>query len=336
MDNSQVISFPFLCTIFRPHFQCEVHWRAQPKKKVLELSGDKYSDQRGHPEVAAMGMSEPLLPRFATSNNDLGVALWLCPRKDLEIHDKLDTLMGSLITLFPGQPPVFEPHITITSNIKLDLTNPDQVRDDVDRILSASSAAISTIASSDTPLVSLRRLDLLRSFFKKLFFHVERSTALVSFSQIIRELFVILPSLVEEQNIKLNPHLYTQASDGTMKPKKSTRKLRSSESISKSKSKTIFDDIDMSQLESQALEIAGQWAANYEPHLSLVYSDVNHIDKALWRTVKTRVSDYLDIADCDTDVGVGNDLTWHGGVLKLVLCEGDVSDWVALGSVDIH
>lgn len=282
-----------------------------------------------------MGTSDPLLPHYSTSNTDLGVALWLCPRKDLEIYDKLTTLMGSLITLFPGQPPIFEPHITITSSIKLDLTNSDRVRDDVDRILSASCAAISTIASNDTPLVSLRRLDLLRAYFKKLYFHVERNTALVSFSQIIRELFVILPSLIEEENIRLNPHLYTVGSDGIMKvkSKRSNRKLRSSDS-SLSKSGDI--DIDMPVIESRALGIAAEWATNYQPHLSLVYSDVNHIDKALWRTVKTRIADYLDMVDCDTDEGMGNQLGWHGGVLKLVLCEGDVSEWVTLGSVDIH
>ena len=37
-----------------------------------------------------------------------------------------------------------------------------------------------------------------------------------------------------------------------------------------------------------------------------------------------------------TNTGYRLGYWWEFGVLKLVLCEGDVNDWVVLGSVDIH
>ena len=37
-----------------------------------------------------------------------------------------------------------------------------------------------------------------------------------------------------------------------------------------------------------------------------------------------------------TNTDIDWDIEWEFGVLKLVLCEGDVNDWVVLGSVDIH
>lgn len=55
------------------------------------------------------------------------------------------TLMSSLNTLFPGQPPKFEPHITISSNIDVDLDHPDKTKSDVYRILSASLVAIDSL-----------------------------------------------------------------------------------------------------------------------------------------------------------------------------------------------
>ncbi|ODV80106.1 2, 3 cyclic phosphodiesterase [Suhomyces tanzawaensis NRRL Y-17324] len=258
----------------------------------------------------------------------LGVALWLCPKKNTQLYDKLGTLMSSLNTLFPGQPPRFEPHITITTNIQIDLEHPDQARDDVDRILSASAVALNSLPKNHSNLVTLGKIDSQRKFFKKLYFHVARDPNLVSFARIIRELFVILPSDIEQENIKQNPHLYTKDSHGNTIKRRKLKKHR--------------DDPEPKQFDTSSIQLnathkAAEWSSNeYDPHLSLVYSDIHPIDNALWRTIKTRVQDYLNIDNCDSEYLVDNGLGWDGGVLKLVLCEGDVNDWITLGSVDVH
>lgn len=260
------------------------------------------------------------------------MALWLCPREGSAAHDKLSTLMTSLGTLFPGLPPLFEPHVTITSNISVDLQNPQQTRDDVDRILSASAAALNSLPNHETCLVSLLDLALLRSYFKKLYFDVERNANLVSLSQIIHELFVILPGLVELENLKVNPHLFSKCSDGSLKQRKrGHRTLKHIDSL-----KIETKQLDLEELQRQASVEATQWAKEYRPHLSLIYSEINHIDMAMMRTIRTRVSDYLDISDFDCTQISNEPFGWDRGVLKLVLCEGNVKDWVVLASVDIQ
>ncbi|EGW34117.1 2',3'-cyclic-nucleotide 3'-phosphodiesterase [Spathaspora passalidarum NRRL Y-27907] len=243
--------------------------------------------------------------------------------------------MGSLNTLFPGQPPRFEPHITITTNIMIDLDDPNKTRDDVDRILSASAVALSSLPKNHDKLVRLGRVNSQRKFFKKLYFQVDSDPNLVSFARIIRELFVILPHDIEEENIKQNPQLYTKDSNGNTVKRKLSKKRTKSQSPPAQEAKQF----DTSGLQYLAAQKAADWSLNeFDPHLSLVYSNIHPIDNALWRTIKTRISDYLDIDNVDSDSfnsGVSG-LGWDGGVLKLVLCEGDVNDWIVLGSVDVH
>lgn len=232
--------------------------------------------------------------------------------------------MSSLSTLFPGQPPKFEPHITISSNISINLESP---HDDVDRVLSAGVAAFESLPKNHANMVTLGRVNSQRKFFKKLYFQASKNPNLVSFSRIIRELFVILPSKIELENQKQNPHLYTKDSHGTLK-RKSSKKDKVTEPIKQ---------LDLEPLSRQAAEEASEWSLKeFDPHLSLVYSDIYPIDNALWRSIKTRIQDHLNIDDCDSEDLEFNGLSWDGGVLKLVLTEGDVNDWVVLGSVEVH
>lgn len=55
----------------------------------------------------------------------------------------------------------------------------------------------------------------------------------------------------------------------------------------------------------------------------------------MWLTIKTRISDYLGIEDVDAGNLHNHGLGWDSGVFKLVLCEGEVQDWIVLGSVDV-
>lgn len=249
------------------------------------------------------------------------VSLWLCPRQNTQLHEKLITLMSSLNTLFPGQPPKFEPHVTITSNVAINLDEPDKTRDDVDKVLGACVAALKALPKGGENLITLGKVDSQRKYFKKLYFEAYRDPSLVLFAQIIRELFVIIPQEVEKETQKRNPKLYTTSPDGAVTRKKSKLKHTAEE-----------EPIDDAEIRRKAPKMAAEWAATeFHPHLSLVYSEFHPISNAMWRTIRTRIQDYLDVEDVDN-----SGLSWDGGVLKLILCEGDVADWVVLGSVDIH
>ena len=89
----------------------------------------------------------------------------------------------------------------------------------------------------------------------------------------------------------------------------------------------------------------------FHPHLSLLYSDVEPISKAYIRIIKQRVQDTLDITLNDINDNLDtkhNDtqITWNintkskigwniPGTFKIVKCEGPVSEWEVLGSVDV-
>ena len=260
----------------------------------------------------------------------LGVTLWLCPKKGTPLYDKLTTLNSSLNTLFPGQAPRFEPHVTITTNIDIDLEDKEKTREEVDKILSASAVALRSLPQNHEKLVTLGKLNSQRYRFKKLYLEVDRDPNLVSFARIIRELFVALPQCKEKQNQQLNPQLYTVDSHGVAVKRSLSKKLKRNSSETSS-----LKPIDLQLAQQEAAEMAAQWSVEeFQPHVSLVYSSLHPIDNALWRTIKTRIQDFLNIPSCDKlrDHGFG----WDGGVLKLVYCEGDVGDWVVLGSVDIH
>lgn len=237
--------------------------------------------------------------------------------------------MGSLNTVFPGLPPRFEPHITISTNIAVNLENP---KDDVDRILSQCSAALSMLpkAANHDHWIRLGRVNSQRKFFQKLYFQVLEEPTLISFARIVRELFVVLPAKVEAEHKEKNPHMYHKDHDGNPVRRRLLTKSRSGPAREV--------EVDMAKIQRELAQEAASWAqGEYNPHLSLVYSDLHPIDNALWHTIRLRILDYLGIDNCDLDSWnvSGNGISWEGGVLKLVLCEGDVKDWVVLGSVDV-
>lgn len=241
--------------------------------------------------------------------------------------------MDSLATVFPDQPPKFEPHITISTNIAVDM---DNAKDEVNRILSACSIALHSlpVESVHHDWIKLGKVTSQRLYFKKLYFLVLADSTLLLFSRIVREQFVCLPNRIALAEQVASPELFHKNSNGVVVRKKSKGRLRKS-----SNAEAPPANIDLQKIRSELAQEAAQWAAQeFEPHLSLVYSKLHPIDNALWRTIRTRVSDYLSIEDCDLDHWniEGNGYSWEGGVLKLMLCEGDVSQWLVLGSVDLH
>lgn len=94
-------------------------------------------------------------------------------------------------------------------------------------------------------------------------------------------------------------------------------------------------------------EDASQWLLQeFQPHVSLVYSDMYHVNQALERVVAQRIEDALDQQLIKSDVaGERNQCTWHfghsmkgwglPGAFKVVRCEGPVEEWEILGSAEV-
>ncbi|ODQ80538.1 hypothetical protein BABINDRAFT_160809 [Babjeviella inositovora NRRL Y-12698] len=197
----------------------------------------------------------------------MAVALWLEPKKNSAMHDVLSALMDSLQSLFPDAP-VFGPHITITSNLVV------KNKTDVETVLRAAAVAMDTLKHQPSPdsssepnigegqisrsthLITLEGFKVGKLFLDKLHFSVRKTAQLVSFAQIIRELYVLYPELV-------------------------LHKVRTQ------------SELDLVVLAGKE---AALWALNeFHPHLSLIYSSTYPVNQALLRTVETRIKDALDI-----------------------------------------
>ncbi|KAH3679923.1 hypothetical protein WICMUC_000666 [Wickerhamomyces mucosus] len=203
-----------------------------------------------------------------------GIALWLTPKKGTHISETLNSLSSGLRLLFLDSPE-FEPHITITSQLKVENKN------DVNKILGTCLAALGKDIKLNLYFKALV-VNSKNPYFKKVHFAIQRNEYLVGLAMLIRELFV-----------------------------------------------------------TEDKESAELWALEqFDPHCSLVYTNLSHFDSASIKTIKTRVEDLLNLSDIsinqEDDLFKDLDIGWNGGMLKIVNCEGNVQDWEVLGAVDIH
>lgn len=198
----------------------------------------------------------------------------------------------------------------------------------MDKVLSACVVALQSLPKNHNNLVTIGNINSQRKYFQKLYFEVVKDPNLVSFAQIMREVFVIAPADIEAENQKQNPHLYTTDSNGNTIRRRPLKRH--------SREPSTVKEFDTTEIQRRATYKAAEWAEKeYAPHISLVYSNIWPIDNALWITIKTRISDYLGIEDVEQGNLHNHGLGWDSGVFKLVLCEGEVQDWVVLGSVDV-
>lgn len=112
----------------------------------------------------------------------MAIALWYCPPQGSAVHESLQLLITSLQSLFPNSP-VFEPHITITSDLNCNSA------DDVNRILTSCVAAIRSIPPSQ-PLINFQHCTIGKSYFRKVVLECEPNRYLYSIAQIMREVYV--------------------------------------------------------------------------------------------------------------------------------------------------
>ncbi|SCU99393.1 LAFA_0G23794g1_1 [Lachancea sp. 'fantastica'] len=98
---------------------------------------------------------------------------------------------------------------------------------------------------------------------------------------------------------------------------------------------------------AETAEEASSWLLNdFQPHISLVYSDMYHVNQALERVIAQRIEDTLDLSLQENAVaGERNQKTWSfsrlvsgwslPGTFKVINCDGPIQDWHVLGSVEV-
>lgn len=235
------------------------------------------------------------------------VALWLEPRRGTPLYDTLSLLIQSLQLLFPDAP-VFEPHITITNELHVDSVHEAmqvlqgaQVAVDVLRKQRDEAVAEQRTASPDDDFkrphfVSFKEFGVGKRYFDKVHLVVAKTPQLVLFARIIREMYVALPQA------------------------KSARQRAD-----------LLEDPH-----TRAQRVALLWALEeFHPHVLVAYLDTYPLDQALLRTLETRLKDALEVEELDHRL-LDHHLGWNGGVLKVMRCEGPISEWAELASLDLH
>ncbi|ODV59651.1 2',3'-cyclic-nucleotide 3'-phosphodiesterase [Ascoidea rubescens DSM 1968] len=280
----------------------------------------------------------------------MAIALWFVPKKSSQLYDVLSNLIISLQPLFDDFPPIFEPHITITSNLFISSNS------DINKILNASLIAFNTIDSNNSTIndqISLNNLNNLnnliqfdkfavgRNYFNKIHFQIFKNPNLISFARIIRELFTLSLSRNSSRSKSINNHSshFSISSSSSNKYNNSTFNYGYDlDAIIPPNAKPPSVILNENDLTLKAKKIAEDWSTNqFNPHLSLVYSNIYKLNSSLIRTIKIRIEDSLDIYNLNENNLINYpNLGWNYGTLKIVNCEGNVQDWQVLGSIDFH
>lgn len=222
----------------------------------------------------------------------------------------MDSLIISLQTLFSDSQ-TFEPHITISSDIILENNN------DVTLILRSALAAINS-------LNDIRKKKMADAAASSTTPNEELSERLISFDKL-----QFGKKYFRKVNITINKNANLV----------SLARIIREYFVEFPRLKALKVPTD--QIDKLAMENANNWALNeFEPHLSLAYSNKYTINPALEKTILTRIEDMLNISvlsDDGTILDNSNMIEFPAdGLLKLVKCEGPVNEWVVLGSLDYH
>ncbi|KAH3899366.1 related to 2',3'-cyclic-nucleotide 3'-phosphodiesterase [Saccharomycodes ludwigii] len=240
----------------------------------------------------------------------MAVALWYTPRRNSKLYQQLKTVMLSLQTLFPDAPKLLIPHITITSNL-------DESK--VNDILNTSYIAFNSIKGK---------------------FRSEDGTNMNTTDD---------NAGIDRDNIEsINFIEFDKISVGS----KYFQKIR----MDCIKNKYLFSIVQIIRemyLEKEQtngennMETNSDWVIeNYQPHLSLVYSDMYPVSKALLLNIYQRLQDALDIeinintgeilhSGSDNDFIFGSYGWNYPGSFMVVKCVGPVDGWKILGSIDV-
>lgn len=271
----------------------------------------------------------------------IGVSLWLEPSPTSVINTSLQSTISSLMPLFDDSSS-FKPHLTITSQIDIDPKSQEQI----DAVLNAAKTAAASVDSID---VVFNNIVYGSKFTKKVYLTADRTAKLLSLAQICREEFVLLPTLLRNKR-KRSSSSIADASDSTAPPaaaapaataeqanlpsRKNSAKKRSSTPPAIAPPEVLSPPIAPSSPEyqdalQQATKEAAEWLlAEFDPHVSLVYSNTYPVEEALQQTINSRLMDLFGETFLKKKIG------FRGTRLSLVLCEGPVDGWKVLGHRD--
>ncbi|KAK9238475.1 2',3'-cyclic-nucleotide 3'-phosphodiesterase [Lipomyces kononenkoae] len=197
-----------------------------------------------------------------------GLSLWLSPPPSSPIYKALESLIGQLSDdLFPpsSKAPKFSPHITLTSDIPVDV-DPDAV------VRSVSSLA------SPRLQIDIGNVAYGPAYFKKIYLRIAKT-----------------PDLIQLAGESRRIHVYLSTNDNKSADK--------------------------------AEAMAREWqSSEYDPHLSLVYSDEWPITDNKKIDIQARLESLFD------QVGTSS---WVGGRISLVKTLGPVETWQVLACQDL-
>lgn len=145
------------------------------------------------------------------------IALWYCPLQGTPAYETLELIIISLQSLFPNSP-VFEPHITITSDLVC------STGDDVNKILTSCVAAIRSVRNQQRQaptLISFKACSVGKHYFRKVVLECNENRYLYSIAQVMREVYVEIEDASRSQRAatwardEFKPHLSLLYSDVT-------------------------------------------------------------------------------------------------------------------------
>ncbi|KAK9458398.1 2',3'-cyclic-nucleotide 3'-phosphodiesterase [Dipodascopsis uninucleata] len=117
-------------------------------------------------------------------NNDLKYSLWLSPPDNSPLFRALQDLIDNISEdCFGGAAPKFMPHVTLTSQISVEL-NPKEVVDHASKVISVSDLRI-----------EIADLDYGPIYTKKAFLRIKKTNGLLELAEDSRRVFTYLPTL---------------------------------------------------------------------------------------------------------------------------------------------
>ncbi|CDH15913.1 related to 2',3'-cyclic-nucleotide 3'-phosphodiesterase [Zygosaccharomyces bailii ISA1307] len=273
------------------------------------------------------------------------IALWFCPLHGTPAHETLELIIISLQSLFPNSP-VFEPHITITSDLVCNTA------DDVNKILTSCVAAVRSVRNhkrQSAPLISFKSCSVGKHYFRKVVLECNENPYLYSIAQVMRELYVEIDAAVRSvrNHKRQSAPLISFKSCSVGKHYFRKVVLECNENPYLYSIAQVMRELYVEIDDASRGQRAATWARDeFRPHLSLLYSEVTPISQAFLRVIQQRIEDVLNVQMVKRQ-GEGNTqlywdfvqqpvLSWSlPGTFKVVRCEGPVENWRVLGRTDV-
>ncbi|KAL6946842.1 hypothetical protein ACO0QE_001694 [Hanseniaspora vineae] len=271
----------------------------------------------------------------------MGVALWYCPKKSSILHMELSNLMLSLQSLFPDAPDIHTPHITITSGLnvqdskKILTTVVLALKSTRNKARERSSTVNSVASAGSLSSVSAAARD--STYSNSTSGGRARSGSGLKLPRSNASTTTTTPARDEESGLT-----FQRLSLG------STFFTRVKLDIAKENNKVLLSlvklirDMYVPKQQDNAKYVINE----YQPHVSLVYSD-RLPSRAEYLNIVNRIADAMDCEIDPTSGAIVDDAmhtsdslfsnAWSmlNGTFMVVNCVGPIEEWEVLDSVDL-